>query len=91
MKQLAQVSEDPRRVVLKLEVVLCRGDKLISGAAFANLSVTENIWGFVNMRSCKTYISNVVLDLASKSASVNGRSSLAFVRETATRMPVSML
>lgn len=39
MEQLPQVSEDPRRVVLKLEVVLCRGDKLISGAAIADLSV----------------------------------------------------
>ena len=38
MEQLPQVSEDPRRIVLKLEIVLCRGDKLISGAAFAELS-----------------------------------------------------
>lgn len=40
MEQLAQVSEDPRRIVLELEVVLCRRDKLISGAAFAEMLVT---------------------------------------------------
>lgn len=39
MEQLPQVSEDPGRIVLELEVILCRGDKLISGAAFAVLSV----------------------------------------------------
>lgn len=98
MEQLPQVSEDPRRVVLKLEVVLCRGDKLISGAVVADLSVPvpqrtqlKHIRVSENRRSGKTYISNVVLDLASKSASVNGRSSLALVRDTATRIPVSML
>lgn len=38
-----------------------------------------------------TYISNVDFCLTLKSASVNSRSNFAFVLETETRMPVSML
>lgn len=87
------MSKYPGRIVLKLEVVLSRGDKLIAGAVVIDISVSQ-CHGHKTYPSpvpCKTYISNVDFCLASKSASVNGRSNLALVRDTATRMPVSML
>lgn len=81
------MSENPRRIVLELEVILGGWNQLVSGTSEG-----------LDTRLCKrkevsrnAYMSKVDFCLASKSASVSGRSSLAFVRDTETRMPVSML
>ena len=82
--------EDPGRVVLEFEVILRRWDQFIPSATLKGLDSRYD--GDVSVdRGSRTYMSNVDFCLASKSASVKGRSSFAFVRETDTRMPVSML
>ena len=76
------MAEDPGCVVLELEIVLGRGHKLVTGTAMVSLTLSTRM---------STYMSKVDFCLAKKSASVSGRSSFALVRETETRMPVSML
>lgn len=87
------MSKHPGRVVLKLEIILCRGNELIAGAIGGDMSARTLSGEIIEwwLERAITYISNVDFCLASKSASVNGRFSLAFVRETETRMPVNML
>lgn len=79
-----QMAEDPRSVVLKLEIVLGRGNEFISG--------TEGGLAATGKHSDeRTHISKVDFCFASKSASVKSRSIFAFVLDTDTRMPVNIL
>ena len=81
----SQVPEDPRCVILKLEVVFGRGSQLISSSNIIGVRKITYI------DSIGTHISNENLCFASKSASVSSRSIFAFVRETQNRIPVNML
>lgn len=83
-KERPQMAEYPRRIVLELEVVLCRWYQLVSGTATGLTNVLPPF-------RLGTHISKVDFCLTSKSAAVRFLSILAFVLDTATRMPVSML
>lgn len=84
LESCPKTSKYPWRVVLEFEVVLCRWGQLIPGTVYSISQVLSHML-------IVTYISNENLCLASKSASVNGLSSFAFVLETVKRMPVNML
>src|SRR4051812_42504562 len=79
----AQVSKDPRCIVLELEIVFRGGDQFVSSTA--NVSHVQ-----VNTEQT-TYMSKENLCLASKSAAVSSRSILALILETVKRIPVNML
>lgn len=80
----SQISENPRCVIFKFEIVFCRGCQFIAGALGYLVRASQ-------LRHLVTHMSKENLCLASKSVSISSRSIFALVLETVKRIPVSML
>ena len=84
LKISSKMTEYPRRIVLELEVVLCRRGQFVASAS--SLSEPKHL-----QLKNRTHMSKENLCFASKSASMRSRSIFALVLETVNRIPVNIL
>ena len=83
VKVLAQLAEDPRRIVLELEVVLGRRRQLIARAVCGSAAALgQRSAGPTSSRTRVAYMSNASLCAAEKSLATGSRPGLAWQRET---------